>query len=106
MKKQIIFLGMLVAVSNAQAAQLVCKGQQPQMQNQKPIYVDCSNRKEVIDMLGAAWRELRKQSIGGSTEDLCWDPYKRAKEIHPSISFDGIAPTFFMQCNIALQYVK
>ena len=67
MKKQIIFLVMLILTTTVQAAQLVCKGQQPQMQNQKTIYVDCSNRKEVIDMLGAAWRELRKQSIGGST---------------------------------------
>ena len=106
MKKFALVLLFSMFVSNTYAIQLVCKGQQPQMQNQKPIYVDCSNRKEVIDMLGAAWGELRKQSIGGSTEDMCWKPYQKAKEMHPSIPFDGIASTFFMQCNMALQYVK
>ena len=106
MKKLFIVFASIVLTSNVFAVQLVCQGQQPQMQNQKPLYVDCSNRKEVIDMLGAAWSELRKQSIGGRTEDMCWQPYQRAKEMHPSIQFDGIAQTFFMQCNQALQYVK
>ena len=106
MKKLFLVLSLAFTVSNTFAVQLVCKGQQPQMQNQKPIYVDCTNRKEVIDMLGAAWSELRKQRIGGSTEDMCWKPYQKAKEMHPSIPFDNIASTFFMQCNMALQYVK
>ena len=106
MKKLFIVVVSMMLASNVLAVQLVCKGQQPQMQNQKPIYVDCSNRKEVIDTLGGAWNELRKQQIGGSTEDMCWKPYQRAKEMHPSIQFDGIAQTFFMQCNMALQYVK
>ena len=106
MKKLLIVFASMLLTSNVFAVQLVCKGQQPQMQNQNSIFVDCSNRKEVIDMLGAAWSELRKQGIGGSTEDMCWKPYQRAKEMHPSIQFDGIAQTFFMQCNMALQYVN
>jgi hypothetical protein len=106
MRKIFIVFASMLLTSNVFAMELVCKGQQPRMQNQRVIYVDCSNRKEVIDILGAAWRELRKQQIGGSTEDMCWKPFQRAKEMHPSIQFDGIAPTFFMQCNMALQYVK
>lgn len=106
MKKIFLVFASLLFISNVSAVQLVCKGYQPQMQDQKPIYVDCSNRKTVIDVLGASWSTLRKQGIGGSTEDMCWDPYNRAKEMHPSIPFDNIAPTFFMQCNMALQYIK
>ena len=85
--------------------ELVCKGASPTSAN-KPIVVDCSDRKQVVDMLGAAWKEVRSNSIGGSTEDMCWKPYQRAKELHPSISMNGIAQTFFAQCNMALQYVK
>ena len=48
---------------------------------------------------------LRKERIGGSTEDMCWKPYQRAIEMPPSISFAQVAPTFFVQCNMALQYV-
>lgn len=107
MKKVLLILLLAsTSVSNVYSYELVCKGHRPQMRNQTPIYVNCANRKEVIDKLGAAWKTLRKEGIGGSTEDLCWKPYKQAKELHPSISFEGIAPTFFMQCNMALQYVK
>ena len=106
MKKLFIVFASMLLTGNVFAVELICKGQQPRMQNQRPIYVDCSNRKEVIDTLGAAWSTLRKQGIGGSTENMCWDPYNRAKEMHPSIQFDNIASTFFIQCNMALQYVK
>ena len=106
MKNILFTLTLLFFSHSAFAIELICKGGQSQMQNQRPLYIDCSNRKEVIDILGAAWQELRKQGIGGNTEDLCWDPYQRAKGLHPSIPFDGIAQTFFMQCNMALQYIK
>lgn len=85
--------------------ELVCKGSSARS-NHTAKYVDCSDRQAVVGVLGAAWKTLRSQGIGGSTEDMCWDPYNRAKEIHPSIPFNNIAPTFFMQCNMALQYIK
>lgn len=85
--------------------ELVCKGYAPQSKHQT-IYVDCTNRKAVIEILGTAWSTLRKEGIGGPTEDLCWKPYNTAKDMHPSVSFNGIAQTFFMQCNMALQYVN
>lgn len=105
--KKLIFICFLLSLSfSVNAIELVCKGRQPQKSNQRAIYVDCSDRKAVIDSLGAAWSTLRKERIGGQTEDMCWKPYNRAKELHPSIQFNNIAPTFFMECNMALQYVK
>lgn len=106
MKRVVLVFSLLVLSNSAFAIELVCKGGQPRMQDQRTVYIDCSNRKAVIDILGAAWRELRNQGIGGNTEDLCWDPYQQAKELHPSIPLNGIAQTFFAQCNMALRYIK
>jgi len=40
-------------------------------------------------------------------ENMCWNPYQQAKKLHPSIPLnDGIAETFFMQCNTALEYAE
>lgn len=103
--KKLFFILALYSIS-AQSVELVCKGNSAQNSSQRVVYVDCADRRAVIDALGAAWTVLRRQSIGGSAEDMCWNPYNRAKEMHPSISFDGIAQTFLMQCNMSLQYVK
>ncbi len=100
-----IFIVFLISL-DAWAIELVCKGDDRQNPQQRAIYVDCNNRKAVIDILGSAWTTLRRERIGGDTEDLCWRPYKEAKDLPPSIPFDGIAQTFFMQCNMALEYVK
>jgi hypothetical protein len=102
----VLGLAILLISSTATAGyELVCKGAAPTSAN-KAVIVDCTDRIKVIDTLGAAWKEVRANRIGGSTEDMCWKPYQKAKSIHPSISMDGIAQTFFMQCNMALQYVK
>ena len=85
--------------------ELVCAGQSPRS-NHKAVVVDCSNRKAVIDALQSAWSTLRGQGIGGTAEDMCWKPYSKAKELHPSIQMQGIAGTFFMQCNTSLQYAN
>ena len=107
MKNKIYFVAFVLFFSlNAVATELVCEGSQARDPGQKPVFVNCKDRKAVIDMLGSAWRTLRQQGIGGSMEDMCWSPFNKAKEIHPSIDMQGIAPTFFMQCNMALQYVK
>lgn len=85
--------------------QLVCKGRSVQSKH-KVIQVDCSNRKEFVDTLGAAWRTLRKNSIGGSVENLCWEAYNQAREMHPSISFANISDGFLARCNMGLAYVQ
>ena len=108
MKSKLLYAVLLAVLTmgNSFAVELVCNGRRPENPQQRTIFVDCSNRKAVIDMLGSAWSTLRKQGIGGHTEDFCWKAYQKAKELHPSIEFDDIAPTFFMQCNMALEYVK
>ena len=86
--------------------ELVCKGYRQQTNN-SPVLVDCNNRKEVIDILGAAWKELRNNGIGGSLENMCWDSYQDAKKLHPAIGMDpGIASTFLMRCSMGLGYIK
>ena len=88
-----------------QGLELVCKGRSPGSAR-KPIYIDCSNRQAVVFSLKYAWQTLRKQGIRGTMENMCWKPYQRASKLHPSISTNGIAETFFAQCNTALMYVR
>lgn len=105
-KGHLFVLLSLSFVINANAGlELVCKGRQVRTNN-KVIYVDCENRKAFVDMLGSAWLELRKNSIGGSMENMCWDAYNQAKEMHPSISFSNISDSFLMRCNMGLAYIK
>jgi hypothetical protein len=85
--------------------ELVCKGGRAQTSNQA-IFVDCSNRKEFVDMLGSAWQTLRDNSIGGTMENLCWEAYSQAKDMHPSISFDNISDAFLARCNMGLEYAN
>jgi hypothetical protein len=95
-----------VFMLNAHAGlELVCKGAQPKS-NGKVIYINCQNRKEFVDTIGSAWRELRKNSIGGHLEDMCWEAYKQAKDMHPSISFADISDSFLIRCNMGLEYVN
>jgi hypothetical protein len=72
----------------------------------KPIYINCNDRKEFVETLGSAWRTLRKNYIEGATENLCWEAYKDAKDMHPSISFVNISDSFLMRCNVGLAYIK
>lgn len=106
MKKIGLTIFFIFSLTSAQAVELVCQGDKPSNTQQRTVNVDCSDRKAVIDMLGTAWQTLRKQGIGGTSEDMCWEPYQTAKDLHPGISFNGIAQTFFMQCNMALKYIK
>ena len=83
--------------------ELVCKGRQARS-NHRVITVDCSKRKEFVDMLGAAWRKLREEHIG-QFENMCWEAYSQAKEIPPTISFSDISDGFLIRCNMGLAYV-
>ncbi len=106
--KYLILLSFIstLLVSNAYAGvELVCKGRQP-TSNNKVAYVNCSERKAFVDALSNAWQTLRQNSIGGSMEDMCWQAYQQAKDMHPSISFDNISDSFLMRCNMGLAYVK
>lgn len=99
------FISALLASNAYAGAELICKGRQP-TSNNKSIYVNCSERKAFVDALGNAWRTIRGNSIGGSMEDMCWQAYQQAKDMHPSISFDNISDSFLTRCNMGLAYVK
>ena len=88
------------------ALELVCTGRQPQDAQQRPLYINCSDRKAVIDGLAAAWQTLHMENIGGGTEEMCWKPYQTALETHPSTRFDDISTIFFMQCNMGFRFIK
>lgn len=94
-----------ISTSSFAGMELVCKGRSPQS-NHKAVYFNCNDRKEFVDTLGKAWRTIRQNSIGGTVEDMCWEAYKDAKEMHPSISFGNISDSFTMRCNMGLAYVK
>jgi hypothetical protein len=108
MKKiKLILVMLLLSIASTSFAgmELVCKGRSPQSNN-KPIYFNCNDRQEFVETLGKAWRTLRKNSIGGSVEDMCWKAYSQAKDMHPSISFGNISDSFTARCNMGLAYVK
>jgi hypothetical protein len=85
--------------------ELVCEGAQPRSQH-KAVTVDCSNRRDFVEKLGAAWQTIRRSQIAGSVEDVCWKAYNQAKSMHPSISFENISDSFLARCNMGLSYVN
>jgi hypothetical protein len=87
------------------AIELVCSGQEASYGRTRSE-VDCSTRFAVVESLKQAWFTLRQNNIGGSLEDMCWDAYNDAKDLHPSISFEGITDSFFIRCNMGLEYVE
>ena len=95
---------MIPASANA-GMELVCNGRQPQTANNS-IYIYCSDRREFVKSLGSAWMNIRSNGIGGTVEDLCWEAYKDAKDMHPSISFKDISDSFLIRCNIGLGYIN
>jgi hypothetical protein len=102
------FLGGLLYLFTAScfgAIELVCSGQEASYGRTRSE-VDCSTRFAVVESLKQAWFTLRKNNIGGSLEDMCWDAYNDAKDLHPSISFEGITDSFFIRCNMGLEYVE
>ena len=100
----LVYLSFIFTSTYAMAGmELVCKGRQAQSSH-KAIYVDCSKRKEFVDMLGAAWRKLREEHIG-QFDNMCWEAYSQAKDIPPTISFSDISDSFLMRCNMGLAYI-
>ena len=87
------------------ATELVCVGQQVKY-GRTSIEVNCDDRFAVVESLKQAWFTLRLNNIGGTLEDMCWDAFNDAKDLHPSISFAGITDSFFVRCNMGLEYVK
>lgn len=93
-------LFIFVSSSSFAGVELVCKGQQPRS-NRQPVEIDCNDRQAVLDILLVSERNIKK--FKPQWEGLCWEAYKSAKEVHPSMSMAGYASAFFEQCNHALK---
>ena len=103
--RYILVVALISLPLGAQAGlELVCNGQRASYGN-KAVQVDCSSRKEVVRTLKSAWLTLRQNAIGGDTENMCFEAYMDAKDLHPSIGFNGITDSFFIRCNMGLKYV-
>ena len=109
MKQYLKIILVAIVVSQMPVAhagiELVCKGSGSNSSH-RIVYVDCSNRRDFVEKLGAAWRTLRQNSIGGTIENLCWEAYNQARDMHPSISFENISDSFLMRCNMGLEHVN
>jgi hypothetical protein len=98
----IVFL--IIFSSNSTSLELACNNKPNNTPNK--ILVDCNNRYEVIRSLHESWLLLRKNYIGGQLEDICFEAYMDAKDIHPSIDMSSIVDVFFQRCNMGLEYLK
>jgi hypothetical protein len=105
MSKKIVAMLLLAMSANANAAlELVCEGQGASY-GKRAVSVDCDDRRDVVGTLKSAWLTLRQNSIGGDIENMCFEAYMDAKDLHPSIGFRGITHSFFIRCNMGLEYV-
>jgi hypothetical protein len=85
--------------------EMVCEGHSSQS-NARVISVNCADRNSFIEALRTGWQLLRANNIGGTLENLCWEAYNQARDMHPSISFRDISDAFLMRCNVGLEYVR
>ena len=86
--------------------ELACEGYPPPNSPHKLLSIDCNNRKIFIGTLKDSWLLLRRGGIGGTLENLCYEAYTDAKELHPSISFLSVSESFLMRCNMGLAYLQ
>lgn len=89
--------------SSGRGVELLCEGAKPRNSDRKIIKIDCTDKNEVVDVLGDAWQSIRRQGASGRVEDLCWEPYQRIKEMDPRHTFskNWIQPQLNI-CNLAL----
>lgn len=107
MKRLALIFTSMCLVSSASAIELVCKGEKSKLPNQKIVFVDCKDRKDIIDMLEASWMEIRRRGFGKELEQRCFDPYQNAKKMNPNVSLEGsLVNQYFYFCNMALQHIK
>lgn len=85
--------------------ELVCEGRNPQS-NYRTISVNCSDRNEFLEALRTSWQLMRRSGVGGAMENLCWEAYNDARDLHPSVSFSSISDAFLMRCNMGLEYAR
>jgi len=102
MKKVTILILCFYAI-NIGAVEMVCS--ESSYKDKNKINVDCESRFDIIEKLKQSWLLLRQNHIGGQAEELCYEAYVDAKDIHPSIDLYPLVDNFFMRCNMGLDYV-
>jgi len=106
MRNLLLFPVALFAQTSAFALEIVCKGNPPNDENQRIVYIDCTDRKTVIDSIEKSAATLNHYRIGGTFWEMCADSYDDAREVPPHIDIRRIAPTLLAPCNMGLRYVK
>jgi len=106
MKKILLILASFLISNNVFAVQLVCNGQQPLKQNQKPIFVDCSRRDEVLSALSAASKFVQEKKGYKKPMGACNTQFESTLTMsdHSFYNLAKNAPhTLFAACNTVLQ---
>ena len=98
--KYLMVLTLLIS-TNIHAFVLVCQGVQNTDPSQRAVYVDCNNKEDIVNTLGAAWQLLRKNGADRWAEDMCWKPYNSAQKLHPMQVNLTFGTALLYQCNNA-----
>ena len=104
-KKTFLILVLTLAAVSAHSVELVCDGYRQRDPYQRKVVVDCDNRDEALAYLLAAFRLIREKQFPTYMEDMCWRPYNTIKEYPPQAYQEGMANSFFGQCNQALSQI-
>ena len=103
--KYLMVITLLIS-TNIHAFVLVCQGGQSIDPSQRAVYVDCNNKEDIVNTLGAAWQFLRKNGADRWAEDMCWKSYSSAQKLYPMQVHPDFGTKLFNQCNIATQNYK
>jgi hypothetical protein len=109
---KIIILNLIILyliVPSASSMELICNGMRSRDSSQKIISVDCTDKNAVVSALNIGWIALKNKNYPRNIEDMCFNPFKMARDAHPSLRFDAnyVFPSLFEQCNMALlKYVE
>jgi hypothetical protein len=100
------FVLLLACMSNAYAFELVCKGQSLRNGEQRPIYVNCDSKEDIVKFLGAATDFLSKKDAPFAQQQNCLNPYQQAKSMDQS-QISALAKGGYLQmCNDGLSNYK
>lgn len=104
--KTLAILALTLMAVSAHAVELVCDGYRQRDPYQRKVVVDCGDRDEALAYLLAAFRLIREKQFPTYMEDMCWRPYNTIKEYPPQAYQEGMANSFFGQCNQALSQIE
>jgi hypothetical protein len=101
-----VFLLLLACISNTYAFELVCKGDAPRDAQQRPVYLNCDSKEDIVKFLGGATDFLAKKDAPGWQQQNCLNPYQQAKSMD-SLQITALAKGGYLQmCNDGLRNFK